>query len=129
MVGIGEAIFRIATPDYQRRHLITQLPAPHAVANCDHRAGYFQARNIGGTFWWWIEPLTLHHIGPIDAGRCYLDQDLALPGTRYGTLLGHQHLRLTRGADSDHGHVRRQCGHDVSAINKKGGPVYAGAWG
>ena len=77
---VRQAIFRIAAADHQGHHAVAELPALDARSQRHDFAGDLEAGNIRRARRRRVEALALHHVGPVDAGGRYLDQDLAIAG-------------------------------------------------
>ena len=115
-------IFGIAAAGHQRHHRIANLEPRRAAAERHDMAGDFQARKVGGALGRRIAALALQHVGPIDAGRCDRDQDLALERMGHRPLDRFEHIRSAGLVDRDGGHGGGQgssCG--LSWVETPGG--------
>jgi hypothetical protein len=101
----GSAEFGIAAAGNQSGHRVAHPPARYPLAKRRDPASDLQPRDVGSPRRRLVATLALHHIGPIDAGRGDLDQQLALSRPGDGPLGRPQDLGSPETGDLDGDHA------------------------
>ena len=94
----------VAAAGQQRADLLADVPSGDAVAEGRHGARALEARIGRRARRRRVEPLTLHEVGPVDAGRGHLDENLARPRPRVRDLGPLENFRASGLADHDRVH-------------------------
>ena len=94
----------VAAAGQQRADLLAGLPPGDAVAEGGHGARALEARIGRRARRRRVEPLALHEVGPVDACRGHLDQNLARPRPRVRHLGPLQNFGASGLADHDRVH-------------------------
>ena len=106
-----QAVLGVAAARRERADRVAHLPVRDVGGHCRHRAGSFEAGQVGRTRRRCVGALPLRDVGPVDARGRDLDQDLAGLRHRHRPRRRHEDFGAAWFGDFDTGHRSGKSAH------------------
>ena len=118
--GDGD-LLGVAATGQQRAHLVADGPAGDALAQLCDATGALHAEIGRGAARGRVVALALQHVGPVQAGRGHVEDDLARPGLGRGHVLNLEHFGATWVGNHDGAHRITLASRDSAAAGRRAG--------